>query len=66
MVREWFEEADMSDLELAEHVAALTAFGTKKPTMREVFAYVDRNNLNCRAQAPTNKATWARKRRRPL
>lgn len=59
-------EDEMSDDELSVHVAALTHFGTKKPTLREVLAYVDRNNLNYRAQKPTSKAVWARKRRRPL
>ena len=57
-------EDDMSDDELEVHVAALTHFGSKQPSMREVLAYVDRNNLNHRAQKPTGKATWARKRRR--
>lgn len=59
-------EPEMSDLELEVHVAALTHFGSKQPSMREVLAYVDRNNLNHRAQKPTGKGTFRRARRRPL
>lgn len=56
---------NITDDEIEVHRLALTKFGEHKPTMREVLAYADKHNLNGRAQKPTNKATWARKKRRP-